>query len=1096
MNRMMKNTLLSVLVLGGIMGYAQPVKNKLNPIPGTENKQLIKQSETFSSLRFRSIGPSLVSGRIADIAVNPANKSQWYLAVASGGVWKTDNAGTTFTPIFDNQGSYSIGCISIDPNNEHTIWVGTGENNNQRSVAYGDGVYKSEDGGQSWENVGLKNSEHIGMIAIHPNNSQVVFVAAYGPLWSKGGDRGVYKTTDGGVTWKQVLHVSENTGCNEVHFDPNNPSVLYASFHQRRRQEWTYLSGGPESGIYKSIDGGDTWHKLTKGLPSGDVGRIGLTISPVSSDYIYAIIEGSEADRGFYKSTNRGASWEKQSVHSTSGNYYSEIIADPINRDKVYSMDTYAQVTLDGGKTFNKVGEKFKHVDNHALWIDPLNTQHMLMGCDGGLYETWDNCKTWNFKSNLPITQFYRVAVDNAFPFYAIYGGTQDNNTLGGPSRTRSASGIVNADWFITVGGDGFTAAIDPTDPNIVYSQWQYGGLVRFDRKNGNRVDIKPKERKGEESYRFNWDAPFIISTFKPERIYFAAQKVFRSDDRGNTWQVISPDLTAGIDRNKLPIMDRYWGMDGIAINASTSIYGNITALSESPKNEQLLYVGTDDGLIQVTINGGQSWNKIEKFSGVPKQVLVHQIKASKHDENVAYAVFNNHRSGDFKPYVVKTIDKGKTWIEIGKGLPERGSVYTIAEDHKNKQLLFVGTEFGVFFTLDGGQNWLQLKGGLPTICVRDIAIQERENDLVLGTFGRGFYVLDDYSPLQTVCQEDLDKKAHIFPIKNGLVFIEEEPLGEAGKGSLGDSYYTASNPLMGATFTFYIKDDYLSIKEKRVAAEKEKRKNNQPLFFPGADSIRLEDNEEAPYVLAVINDEKNNVVRILQQPAKKGLYRINWSGRMTETSPIYLSEKSSNQEYGPIALPGNYSVQLVVVHNGRVEELTKKTPFKLTTLNEYTLPNDQLELHQFYADLGELRRLVLGVSSYFSELETRNKYLKVALLAAGGGQLQWLNMLKENEQSIAEIRILLKGDESLAKREFATKDGFVGRIENMVWNTYTTQLNATTTHRQELKEVTHEFEECYTKVKNLKEAIENLEAEYDQYKMPYTPGRLPDWRN
>jgi photosystem II stability/assembly factor-like uncharacterized protein len=1091
----MKYILTTLIIGSSIFGFTQTNKGKSGATTAADDKPLVFTSDTYSALRFRSVGPALVSGRIADIAVNPSNFSQWYIAVASGGIWKTDNAGTTFNPVFDNYGSYSIGCIAIDPTNEHTVWAGTGENNNQRSVAYGDGVYKSEDGGQTWKNVGLKNSEHIGMIAIHPKNGQIVFAAAYGPLWSKGGDRGLYKTTDGGLTWKQVLSVSENTGCNEVHIDPTNPSIMYAAFHQRRRHEWTYLSGGPESAVYKSIDGGDSWQKLTNGLPSGDVGRIGLAISPVNSDYIYAIVEGKEADKGFYKSANRGASWTKESSHSTSGNYYSEIFADPKQLDKVYSMDTYAQVTLDGGKTFKRVGEKHKHVDNHALWINPTNTQHMLMGCDGGLYETWDGCKTWNYKPNLPITQFYRVAVDNALPFYSIYGGTQDNNTLGGPSRTRSASGIVNSDWFITVGGDGFTAAIDPTDPNIVYSQWQYGGLVRFDKKNGNRVDIKPKEREGEEAYRFNWDAPLLISQFNPERIYFAAQKVFRSDDRGNSWQVISPDLTAGIDRNKLPIMDRYWGVDGIAINASTSIYGNITALSESPKNEQLIYAGTDDGLIQVTTNGGQSWIKIDKFVGVPKQVLVHQIKASKHDENVAYAVFNNHRSGDFKPYVLKTTDKGKTWVDIGKGLPVRGSAYTIAEDHINKQLLFVGTEFGVFFTIDGGVNWMQLKGGLPTICVRDIAIQERENDLVLGTFGRGFYVLDDYSPLQNIRKEDLDKKAHLFSIKPGVIFIEEEPLGEPGKGSLGDSYYTAPNPSMGVNFTFFIKDDYLSLKEQRKEVEKEKIKNNQPIYFPSNDSIRLEDVEESPYILAVIYDQKGRVVRALKQSPKKGLYRVNWSGRMAETTPV--SNKSNQEyEYGPIALPGTYAVEFVLVKNGVQEILIPKTSFELKTLFEHSLPHSMAELTAFYDDLGEFRRIVLGSLSYFNELENRVSHLKSAVLQSGGAEMNWLKEINRIENELHTVRLALRGNESLAKRDFATIDGFVGRVENMVWNTFTSQLNATTTHVEELKALKGTFGKTYEEIVEIKKKVELLEKTFEEYKMPYTPGRLPNFGN
>ena len=450
-----------------------------------EKPQFLNPS-TYSVLSFRNIGPAVTSGRVIDIAVNPKNKNEWYIAAAAGGVFKTKNAGVTFEPIFDGQGAYSIGCVAIDKNNTNIIWVGSGENNNQRAVGYGDGVYKSEDAGKTFKNVGLKKSEHIGNFAIDPDNSDVVYVAAYGPVWSSGGERGIYKTTDGGKTWKQVLTVSENTGFNEVHIDPNHSNILYACAHQRRRHEWTYISGGPESAIYKSKDSGATWEKLTNGIPADDKGRIALAVSPANSDVVYAMIEGKE-NKGFYKSTDRGASWEKQSGHASDGNYYQELIADPKNQNKVYSMETWAQVTTDGGKTFSGMGEKHKHVDNHALWIDPKNTGHFLMGCDGGLYESFDNAANWDFKANLPITQFYRVCVDNAKPFYNIYGGTQDNNTLGGPSRTMSGSGIINADWFVTVGGDGFQSRVDPKEPNIIYSEWQYGGLVRYDKKNGDR---------------------------------------------------------------------------------------------------------------------------------------------------------------------------------------------------------------------------------------------------------------------------------------------------------------------------------------------------------------------------------------------------------------------------------------------------------------------------------------------------------------------------------------------------------------------------------------------------------------------------------
>ncbi|HNM14973.1 MAG TPA: glycosyl hydrolase, partial [bacterium] len=442
-------------------------------------------SSTFGGLKFRSVGPALTSGRVVDFAVNPKNIFEYYVAVASGGVWKTTNAGVTYEPVFDGEGSYSIGCVAIDPSNPNVVWVGSGENNNQRAVAYGDGIYKSVDGGKSWTNMGLKNSEHIGRIAIDPNNSDIVYVAAYGPVWSAGGDRGIYKTTDGGKTWKAVLTVSENTGFNEVIMDPRNSNVLYAAAHQRRRSVFTYIGGGPESALYKSTDGGANWRKINSGLPAVDLGRIGIAISPINPDVLYAIVEAAEGKSGVFRSDNRGESWEKRGNNSSSGNYYQEIFCDPQNIDKVYYVDLFVMLSLDGGKSFNPIGEKYKHVDNHALWINPANTGHMLVGCDGGIYETYDNGANWEYKWNLPVTQFYKVATDNATPFYYIYGGTQDNNSIGGPSRTLSANGIINTDWFITNEGDGFESQIDPFDANIVYAQSQYGGLVRYDKKSG-----------------------------------------------------------------------------------------------------------------------------------------------------------------------------------------------------------------------------------------------------------------------------------------------------------------------------------------------------------------------------------------------------------------------------------------------------------------------------------------------------------------------------------------------------------------------------------------------------------------------------------
>jgi photosystem II stability/assembly factor-like uncharacterized protein len=460
--------------------------------PRDESPQI--NSGLVSALKFRGIGPALMSGRIGDIVVDPVDRSTWYVAACSGGVWKTTNAGVTWRPIFDNYGSYSIGCLALDPNDRFTVWVGTGENNSQRSVGFGDGLYKSTDGGLSFRKVGLENSEHIGKIVVHPDDSDTVFVASQGPLWKGGGDRGLYQTTDGGKTWKRILYIDDDTGINEVHLDPENPDIMYATSYQRRRHTWVLINGGPGSGIHKSTDGGKTWKAINRGLPGGDKGRIGLAVSPINPEVVYAIVEAAEGQSGFYRSINRGESWQRMSSYvSSSPQYYQEIVACPHKFDRVYSLDTYNQVTEDGGKTFSAVGESDKHVDNHAMVIDPNDENHLIYGCDGGVYETWDRGKTYDFKANLPLTQFYKVAVSNEEPFYFVYGGTQDNATQGGPAQTKNSNGIVNSDWFITVFGDGFDPAVDPEDPDTIYSQWQYGGLVRFNRKTGERVDIKPQ---------------------------------------------------------------------------------------------------------------------------------------------------------------------------------------------------------------------------------------------------------------------------------------------------------------------------------------------------------------------------------------------------------------------------------------------------------------------------------------------------------------------------------------------------------------------------------------------------------------------------
>ncbi|HRJ49796.1 MAG TPA: hypothetical protein PKU91_04650, partial [Phycisphaerales bacterium] len=816
--------------------------------------------------------------------MNPKNPSEFYLAVASGNVWKTTNHGTTFTPIFDSYGSFSIGCVTLDPNNPNVVWVGTGENKSQRSVSFGDGVYLSRDGGKSFRNVGLKESAHVGMIRVDPRDSRIVYAAAMGPLWRDGGDRGLYRTTDGGETWERILHISDQTGVNEVHLDPRDPDTLYATAYQRRRHVWTLINGGPEGGIHKSTDGGRTWRAINSGLPGGDRGRIGLAVSPANPDIVYAIVEAAENSGGVYRSRDRGETWERRNGYmSSSPQYYNELFADPKNPDRFYTADTYAHVSDDGGATLRALSIADVHVDFHAFWINPDNTDHVIAGCDGGLYITYDRV-AWRHVTNLPVTQFYRVAVDNAVPFYNVYGGTQDNATMGGPSRTLDAVGIANEHWFETVGGDGFEPAIDPTDPNIVYSQWQHAGLIRFDRASGERVDIKPREKPGEAPHVWNWDTPLMISPHRHTRLYIASRVLHRSDDRGDSWTVISPDLTRGLDRNQLPVLGKIQKPDAVAKHMSTSIYGNSVSLSESPLVEGLIYVGTDDGLVHVTEDGGTTWRKIETFPGVPEMTYVSELETSRHVADRVYACFDNRKNGDFTPYVLRSDDRGATWTSIAGDLSPRDICYSVVEDHVNPDLLFIGTEFGCYGTIDGGKRWLRVSG-VPTIAVRDLEIQRRENDLVMATFGRGFYIVDDYSPWRHASEELLDKPVHVFPIKAALSYVQGARMG-GGRGWSGATYFAAPNPTFGAVITYWLKDKVTSRKERRKESEKK-----DDWTYPTIDEFRAEDRELEPRVVATIRDSSGAVVRRMSVPRDSGVHRIAWDLRHHDTSPVWGSD-------------------------------------------------------------------------------------------------------------------------------------------------------------------------------------------------------------
>jgi photosystem II stability/assembly factor-like uncharacterized protein len=1055
--------------------------------------------KTFKGLEWRGIGPALMSGRIADIAFDPTDRSTWYVAVGSGGVWKTTNQGTTWKSVFDGQGSYSIGAVTVDPNNHNTIWVGTGENVSGRHVGYGDGIYKSLDGGNTWENMGLENSEHIGMIAIDPRDSDVVFVAAQGPLWSDGGDRGLYKTTDGGENWEGVLWGGEFTGVSEVHLDPRNPEIMYAVKHQRIRTVAALMNGGPESGIYKSVDGGNNWRELTNGLPEEDKGKIGLAVSPIDPDVVYATIELGGRKGGFWRSLDGGESWEKRSDYLSGGtgpHYYQEIFASPHKLDRVYQMDATLHITEDGGKTFVPQPHGYKHGDHHAMAFDPDDPEYLMYGTDGGVYESFDLGKTFRFVSNLPVTQFYKVAVDNDKPFYNVYGGTQDNNTQGGPSRTDNVHGILNSDWFITLFGDGHQPAVDPNDPNIVYSQWQQGNLVRYDRKTGEVIYIQPQPAAGEESERFNWDAPILISPHDPARIYFASQRLWRSDDRGDSWTAISGDLSHGRDRLKEPMMGRVWSFDASWDLWAMSMFGTITNVSESPLVEGLLYAGTDDGRIQVSEDGGQNWRAIERLPEVPDDFFVNDIKADLHDPDTVYVVVDDHKSGDFSPYVLKSTNRGGTWTHISRGLPERHIVWRLVQDHVNPRLLFAGTEFGVFFTVDGGQNWAKLAGGAPTISFRDLVIQQREDDLVAASFGRGFWILDDYSPLRSVTREQLQNEATLFPVREADWYIPRVPMGDfevGGKSSQGDSFFVAPNPPFGAVFTYYLSEDIRTAKEQRRESEKTLEKSGGDTPYPGWEALRKEEIEDAPAIVLTVRDESGNVVRRIEGPVKAGFHRVAWDLRYPLSSP--WTPEPAGDSYidipGPLAAPGTYQVSMAKRINGELQPLETAQSFTVTPLGERGQPGAPIEeVVAFSRSLDDLNRQVAGATAAVEAMLVETGAIKETLLRSDApdnlrGQTRIL------ELQLLALKEKLSGNEARDLYQDIGPVSISNRVNFAVMGTFRSTYGPTPSHRDAMDIAQKEFSEVSQRLQQITDSgLPELRAELNRAGVPWTPGR------
>ncbi len=885
----------------------------------------------FSAIKLRNVGPAFTSGRIADIAMHPEDDNVWYVAVGSGGVWKTGNAGTTWKSLFDGQGSYSIGAITLDPRNPHTVWVGTGENVGGRHVGYGDGIYRSDDGGETWHNMGLKESRHISRIIVHPDNSDVIWVAAQGPLWNSGGERGLYMSTDGGKSWEHKLGDNEWVGVTDLVIDPRDPSVLYAATWQRHRNVAAYMGGGPGTGLHKSTDGGHTWMPLTKGIPKSNLGKIGLAISPQNPDIIYAAIELDLRTGGIFMSSDRGASWEKMSdavAGATGPHYYQELYASPHQEGTIYLMDVRVQVSHDHGRTFYRMSGTDKHVDNHAMGFRMDDPDYILMGTDGGLFQTYDGTKSWDFIGNLPITQYYKVAVDDSEPFYRIFGGTQDNGSHGGPSRTDNRHGIRNADWFKTLGGDGHQSAVEPGNPDIIYAQSQQGRLHRVDLITGEQTLIQPQAGSGEKNERYNWDAPIVVSPHDPATLYFGSYRVWKSIDRGDSWKAISGDLTLDQERIELPIMGRVQSYNNPWDFYAMSVYNTISSIAESPLEAGLLYVGTDDGLIQITEDDGQNWRTLEvgNIDGIPAGAFVNNLYADLHNADVVYAALDHHKFGDLSPYLIKSIDRGRTWTSIAGNLPDRTLIWRIVQDHVNPDLLFTATEFGIYFTVDGGKYWTKIASD-ATISFRDIVIQRRENDVIAASFGRGFFVLDDYSPLRLVNEELLSQDAHLFTPRTTKLFIERDVAGTAQ----GTNYFAAPNPPYGTNFTYYLREGSQTLKQARVEAEKE-IDPDEDIPFPGWDALDAELNETEDKVFIVIRDEANQVAGRVAGGTSKGMHRATWDLRYPATSVVRPG--SQNNGSGRfLATPGTYTATLVRVSDGMESVLSGPTSFEVEPL-------------------------------------------------------------------------------------------------------------------------------------------------------------------
>lgn len=920
-------------------------------------------SKHLNGLQLRHIGPANMSGRVVDLAVLESNPYVIYAATATGGLWQTENNGVTWKPIFENEATHSIGAIALHQTHPDHIWVGTGERANRQSSGWGDGVYKTTDGGKTWTNMGLKDSHHIGRIVIHPNDTNTVYVAAMGHLWGPNNERGLYKTTDGGKTWDRIIYVDNDTGVSDIAMDPSNPDILYAATYQRRRRPYGFHGGGPGSGLHKSTDGGKTWKELRNGLPEGDYGRIGISIYRNDPRIVYVSVEQgfqynastayNERRAGMYRSTDKGENWEFMSDWNPRPMYASQPLVDPSDASRIYMMNQFSY-SSDSGRTF-RAPRQTLHGDDRILWVNPKDSRHVIKGDDGGIGISYDRTKTWLFVTNLPVSQFYRVSVDMATP-YNVYGGLQDNGSWVGPSETYRSDGILNSDWRKTGGGDGFLTLPHRTEEGVIYGESQYLGLFKLDLKTGQRQSIRPGDPKGRIGPRRNWDAwgpgieepelgnamapgnwdgPFYLSHHDPNTIYAGTNILWKSTDGGSTWVSLG-DQTSKVNRRELLIMGQRADTSTASLDDGIPYYPTLTAVAESRLKQGMLYVGTDDGLLKISSDDGKNWTDVtSRLNGLPKETWINTIETSGHDAGTAYVAINNYRNNDFNNYVYKTTDFGQNWRSITGDLPANRVARTLREDPKNPNLLYLGTEIGFFVSLNGGQNWTELKNNMPTVAFNDLVVHPRDNDLVLATHGRGVWILDNLNALQELTPQALNQNAVLFSIPTA------ERINYTRDGAhVGNMFFRGTNPRRGAVIDYYLKS---AVDKKDI-------------------KISIHD----------VNGAEINVVRA---DTTAGINRVTWDMNHKGIS----TNRGRFSPGGPAVMPGLYTARLTVNDESYEQQFKVIDDHRLNiSIADRRAWNDNLmEIFGLYGELANVNATIRPISNHVTKLE--NEKIKIS---------------------------------------------------------------------------------------------------------------------